>query len=275
VSVQNISPINFTGITAATSPAIGFDFVSSTALTTFTANLSAYTYHVSAAGTKIHCQKNFEMTFDVPSCRCNTCDSANIKWEIQSQLYYDSLRTNNVLTLHNDIAVNPSLKVSKLSAELIDFYWYTEGDCKKCNNNDFYWGNIINGTISDKGFVSQGTSVADDLGVPLNSSHQLDFISNNPAGDPLSADTYLNISLPPQTTLGCCTDCFRFCVRYTITFMQNGVCKTCSIVKCYETKRKHRKTGKQVPVNECGERNISNADVQSDLSSPALNRNKN
>jgi hypothetical protein len=57
--------------------------------------------------------------------------------------------------------------------------------------------------------------------------------------------------------------------------MQNGVCKTCSIVKCYETKRKHRKTGKQVPVNECGERNISNADVQSDLSSPALNRNKN
>jgi hypothetical protein len=211
----------------------------------------------------------------LPQCKCNTCDSANIKWEVQSQLYYDSAKTNNVLTLHNDITVNPLLKVVKLSTEVVDFYWYTEGDCKKCNNNDFYWGNIISGSIKDNGFVSQGTSVADENGVPLTSSHQLDFISNTPAGDGLSADTYLNISLPPQTQLSCCTDCFRFCIRYTITFMENGVCKTCSIVKCYETKRKHRKTGKQLQLNECGERVISKGDLQSDVSSPGLNKNNN
>lgn len=258
VTIQNITPPTFTGITATTSPAIGFDFVSATPLTSFTANLSAYTYHTSAAGSKIHCQKNFEMKFDVPSCKCNLCDEKNIGWEIQSELYYDSARTNNTLTLHNDVAVNPSLKVVKLSAELVDFYWYTEGDCKRCDKNDYNWGNIINGSIRDKGFESQGTSVADENGVPLVSSHQLDYISSSPTGSSLSADTYLNISLPPQTQLSCCTDCFRFCVRYTITFMENGVCKTCSIVKCYETKRKHRKTGRQQAINECGERIIYN-----------------
>lgn len=191
---------------------------------------------------------------NVPACRCNLCDEKNIGWEIQSEMYFDSLRSNNTLTLHNDIAVNPALKVIKLSTEIVDFYWYTEGDCKKCNNNDFYWGNIISGSIRNKGFESQGTSVADENGVPLTSSHQLDFISSSPKGSNLSADTYLNLSLPTQTQLSCCTDCFRFCVRYTITFMENGVCKTCSIVKCYETKRRHRKTGKlQLQVNECGE----------------------
>lgn len=197
---------------------------------------------------------------NVPACKCDLCDEKNIGWEIQSRMYYDSARTNNILTVYNDIVVNPSLKVVKLSAEVVDFYWYTEGDCKKCSNNDFYWGNIISGSINSRGFVSQGTSVADDNGVPLTSSHQLDFISSNPSGSSLNGGTYLNISLPPQTTLSCCTDCFRFCVRYTITFMENGICKTCSIVKCYETKRKHRKAGLQQwpPLNECGERVIIN-----------------
>jgi len=259
VVVQNITPAAFTGVTSTSSPAIGFDFVSATPLTSFTVNLSTYTYHLSAAGSKIHCQKNFEMTFDVPSCKCDLCDEKAIGWEIQNELYYDSAKTNNILTLHNNISVNPSLKVVKLSAEVIDFYWYTEGDCKKCNNNDFYWGNIINGSIEGSKLVNQGTSVADENGIPLTSSHQLDFISSNPSGTKLSSvNTYLNISLPPQTTLSCCIDCFRFCVRYTITFLENGVCKTCSIVKCYETKRQHRKTGKQLwlqtQLNECGEK---------------------
>jgi hypothetical protein len=205
----------------------------------------------------ITCQPGADTLIQLPSCKCNTCDEKNIGWEIQSQLYYDSTSTNNLLTLHNDIAVNPLLKVVKLSAEIVDFYWYTEGDCKKCNNNDFYWGNITSGSIKGNKFVPQGTSVADETGVPLTSSHQLDFISSSPTGTNLSADTWLNISLPPQTALSCCTDCFRFCVRYTITFMENGVCKTCSIVKCYETKRKHRKIFKkpflQLQINDCGE----------------------
>jgi hypothetical protein len=255
VLIQNVTPLSFTGITAAVSPAIGFEFVSATALTSFTANLSAYTYHLSAAGSKIYCQKNFEMTFDVPSCRCNLCDSSIAKWEIQSEIKYDSTATNNILTLHNDITFSP-YKVVKLSAEIVDFYWYTEGDCKKCNNNDYYFGNLVSGTISGSSFTNTGTSVAGPGGTPIPSSHQLDFIANTLAGANLNNDLYLNISLPPQTQLSCCTDCFRFCIRYTVTFMQGGVCKTCSIVKCYESKRKHRKVGKQININACGESGV-------------------
>lgn len=188
-------------------------------------------------------------------CRCNLCDSNVVKWEIQSEIKYDSTSTNNILTLRNDVSFSP-YKVVKLSTEIVDFYWYTEGDCKKCNTNDYYFGNIVSGTISGTSFTNAGTSVAGPGGTPIPSSHQLDFIANSLAGATLNNDTYLNISLPPQTQLSCCTDCFRFCIRYTVTFMDNGVCKTCSIVKCYESKRKHRKTELQQAINACGEPNI-------------------
>ena len=264
VLIQNITPLSFTGITAAVSPAISFEFVSATALTSFTANLAAYTYHLSAAGSKIYCQKNFEMTFDVPSCRCNLCDTSIAKWEIQSEIKYDSTATNNILTLHNDVSFGP-YKVVKLSTEIVDFYWYTEGDCKKCNTNDYYFGNLVSGNISGNNFTNAGTSVAGPGGTPIPSSHQIDFIANSLAGTPLSNDVYLNISLPPQTQLSCCTDCFRFCIRYTVTFMQNGVCKTCSIVKCYESKRKHRKVTFQQQINQCGEKLVIMGDVDTQL----------
>ena len=193
---------------------------------------------------------------DVPSCRCNLCDTSIAKWEIQSEIKYDSTATNNILTLHNDVSFSP-YNIVKLSTEIVDFYWYTEGDCKKCNTNDYYFGNLISGSISGTNFTNAGTSVAGPGGTPIPSSHQIDFIANSPAGTHLSNDVYLNISLPPQTQLSCCTDCFRFCIRYTVTFMQDGICKTCSIVKCYESKRKHRKVGQQQQqLNQCGEGGI-------------------
>ena len=252
VLIQNITPLSFTGITAAVSPAISFEFVSATAITSFTANLAAYTYHLSAAGSKIYCQKNFEMTFDVPSCSCNLCDTNIVKWGMQQQISYDSTKKNNTLTLSGNINFQP-YKVVKLTAEIVDFYWYTEGDCKKCNTNDFYFGNLTGGNIGGTNFTNAGTSVAGPLGTPIPSSHQLDFIANSLSGTTLNNNIALNISLPPQTVLNSCIDCFRFCIRYTATFMENGVCKTCSIVKCYESKRKHRQIELQLFMNQCGE----------------------
>lgn len=208
----------------------------------------------------------------LPIYKCDLCDKANSTWEIQSQIYYDSTSTNNILTLHNDISFGPH-KIVKLSAEVVDFYWFTEGDCKKCSSNDYYWGNLISGSIKSDKFT-QGVSAADADGIPLPSSHQLDFLSIDPAGANISSDVYLNLSLPPQTQLGCCTDCFRFCVRYTVTFMQDGVCKTCGITKCFETKRKHRKTMLQHATNQCGDKIIfNNGGLQE--TTPVLNKLKN
>jgi hypothetical protein len=188
----------------------------------------------------------------VPQCRCNLCDTNIVKWTLPTQISYSANQTNNIAALSGPISFGP-YPIVKLSTEIVDFYWYTEGDCKKCNTNDYYFGNLTGGSLT--GMVG-GTSVAGPLGTPIPSSHQLDFISPTLSGVTISNNINLNISLPPQTQLSCCTDCFRFCIRYTATFMQNGVCKTCSIVKCYETKRVHKKVGLQMypPLNDCGER---------------------
>jgi hypothetical protein len=188
---------------------------------------------------------------NLPCCKCNLCDQ--VQWQTPELIKYDtsSFRgTNNVMTLYGNINFGPQ-KIIKLSAEIVDFYWYTEGDCKKCNSNDYYFGNLVSGSAT--GLTA--SSVADESGVPLTSSHQIDFISPTLSGVTLNTPIALNISLPPQTQLSCCTDCFRFCIRYTATFMENGVCKTCTIVKCYESKRKHRKNGLQQwpQPNQCGD----------------------
>lgn len=187
----------------------------------------------------------------LPVCRCNTCDL--VQWQTPDLIKYDTnwiKGTNNQLTLYGNIGFGPQ-KIIKLSTEIVDFYWYTEGDCKKCNSNDYYFGNLISGSAA--GLTA--TSIADASGIPLSTSHQIDFVSPTLSGVSLNTPFALNISLPPQTQLSCCTDCFRFCIRYTATFMENGVCKTCTIVKCYETKRKHRKTGMQPKYlpNQCGD----------------------
>ncbi len=190
----------------------------------------------------------------VPSCRCDLCDSNVVKWTLPTQINYNTNQTNNIASLSGPLSFGP-YPIVKLSAEIVDFYWYTEGDCKKCNTNDYYFGNLVGGSI---GGMTGGTSVAGPGGTPIPTSHQLDFISPTLSGITLNNAFNLNISLPPQTQLSCCTDCFRFCIRYTATFMQNGVCKTCSIVKCYETKRVHKKVGLQMfpPLNDCGERGV-------------------
>jgi hypothetical protein len=198
-----------------------------------------------------------DLAYDTLNCRCNLCDTNIVKWTLPTQISYSANQTNNIASLSGPISFGP-YPIVKLSTEIVDFYWYTEGDCKKCNTNDYYFGNLVGGSLT--GMVG-GTSVAGPLGTPIPSSHQLDFISSTLSGVSLSNNINLNISLPPQTQLSCCTDCFRFCIRYTATFMQNGVCKTCSIVKCYETKRKHKQTEWQLQLNDCGERIIIKGDL--------------
>ena len=191
-------------------------------------------------------------------CRCNLCDTNIVKWTLPQQITYNLSLTNNVAALSGPIKFGP-YPIVKLSTEIVDFYWYTEGDCKKCNDKDFYFGNLISGGLSG---MEGGTSVAGPGGTPIPTSHQLDFISSSTAGVNLNGNINLFISVPPQTQLSCCTDCFRFCIRYTATFMQNGVCKTCSIVKCYESKRVHKKLFLEQAKNFCGEYIIKDLPIE-------------
>ena len=210
-----------------------------------------YTYTCATTGlTKINdCVDSVVM----PCCKCTLCDQ--VQWKLPQTITYDDgffNGTNNVMNLSGTLGFAP-YKVIKLSAEVVDFYWYIQGDCQKCNSNDYYYGNIKNGSLT----TYTGTGVAYD-GIPLLNSHQLDFVSPTLNGNTLNNPLSLNITLPPQTKLSCCTDCFRFCVRYTATFMDGEVCKTCSIVKCYETKRTHKNLDQIAypGITECGDQRV-------------------
>ena len=204
---------------------------------------------------------------NIPCCRCTTCDNIDFTlgqetaqfkpWGSKPWWFSD----NNYLYLTQPIVVGPpSIKVLQVKAEVVDFYWYVEGDCKKCNSNDYYWGNLITGNTNNTGFNPTGTSGTDDAGIPLPNSHEMDFISNSTSGATFNGNINLQLSLPPQTVLSCCKDCFRYCIRYTIVFKENGVCKTCTKVKCYEVKRQHRQSDIIMwpPLNDCGERPVIN-----------------
>lgn len=206
----------------------------------------------------------------IPICRCNLCDNITFNlgqettqfnpWSTSTFPFPLWFGDNNHLYITQPLVVGPaSIKVLQVKAEVADFYWYTEKeDCKKCDNNSYYWGNLISGNTNSAGFNPSGTSGTDDAGVPLPNSHEMQFISSTATGATFNGNIRLQMSVPPQTELSCCTDCFRFCIRYTIVFLENGVCKTCTKVKCYEVKRQHRPGIYQLypPPNECGDRGV-------------------
>ena len=203
----------------------------------------------------------------LPSCRCELCDQISINLGQESSQFtkwtapggpIEIKGNDNSLYLTQPLVVGPSsIKVLQVKTEVVDFYWYVEGDCKRCNNNTYNWGNIISGNTNSTGFNTNGTSGTDDVGIALPNSHEIDFLSTTTTGSTFNGNIRLRFSLPPQTELMCCKDCFRFCIRYTIVFMENGVCKTCTKVKCCEVKRQHRKIlnpilmGEQ--TSECGD----------------------
>ena len=102
-----------------------------------------------------------------------------------------------------------------------------------CNKDDQSFGNITGGT-----FGSWGNGV-----FPLYSSvtthHTINWFGATGTTIPMAGQTItLNISAPPFSTLSCCDDEIKFCIRYSFT---TADCQTCSYVKCYIVNRKHNK----------------------------------
>ena len=162
------------------------------------------------------------------------------------------LGDNNTLYLTQPLTIN-NFPIILLKAEIVYFRWFVEKDCKKCNSDFRQWGNLTSGTVTDSDFTTNGQHRSDEYGVVLNNSHELWWKtpSDNPAS--FSGNVKLNISLPPQTELNCCKDCFKFCVRYTFTMMIEDECVSCSSIQCYKAYRQHKKLLTQYPpVDDCG-----------------------
>jgi hypothetical protein len=188
-------------------------------------------------------------------CTCHDCDS--LRWNLRNPIVTTqsglSPNLNNTAFLTQGITVSP-FSVINVKAEIVNFNWYSQfSDCKKCNTNDYYWGNLTTGTLNNPGFNPNGISPGIPGGTVFPDSHELHWVTSNNQPVALSGTINLNISLPPQTQLSCCTDCFRFCIRYSVTFIDDGFCKTCSMIKCYELIRKHQPNLPTQNLNDCGE----------------------
>lgn len=175
----------------------------------------------------------------VIQCTCNYCDL--IKWEFsKDKITATTQLTNNSISLSTTITA-PAVNIKSFKAELISFTHVSVNgteECFSCNKDSQTFGNFSSGT-----FTSAGWGALNGLFpvIPAgggNTHHTLSWFSLSPPVTALSGSQIdLNISAPPFSTLACCDDVIRFCIRYSFT---NADCQTCSFVKCYQITRKHK-----------------------------------
>ncbi|MBL7701749.1 MAG: hypothetical protein JNM14_05835 [Ferruginibacter sp.] len=222
VVVQNILPASITSYTSSTSAPISFDFVSAVPLTSFTAKLTAYSYHLSASGSKIHCQKNFEITFDVPPCSCNICESVKLNFGQETKA-----QQNNYVTIQQPLSTvlmpgNSMLPIKSISAEIVYFdIIKSDSNCYKCEKDSRNFGKFSTVTLANNSFSSTGTLPGGEV----------IFNTNNPQA---LTNTNMNFTVTAPDLLKCCTDKINVCIWYTIT---TADCKTCNAYRCYEISR--------------------------------------
>jgi hypothetical protein len=160
---------------------------------------------------------------------------------------------NNSIYLSQKVQIYGQ-QIFMIRAEIVYFRWYSnQPDCKRCTNNDYSWGNLISGTVNDIDFNANGFSQTDEDGKLLSNSRQLDWTTKDPK-TPAEFDGNINlrISLPAQTELACCTDCFRIQIRYSIVFKVGNDCIYCNTTKCYQITRQHRALNATI-MNNCGD----------------------
>jgi hypothetical protein len=175
----------------------------------------------------------------VKQCTCNYCDL--IKWEFSKDKITATIQlTNNSINLSTTITA-PTVNIKSFKAELISFIHLSANgteECFSCNKDSHTFGNFSSGTFTSSGW---GTLSGLFPVIPSgggNTHHTLSWFSMSPPVTALAGSKIdLNISAPPFSTLDCCDDLIRFCIRYSFT---NADCQTCSFVKCYQVTRKHK-----------------------------------
>jgi hypothetical protein len=175
----------------------------------------------------------------VKPCICNYCD--NIIWKFgDDKVTATTQLTNNNINVATTIT-SPNVLIKNFKAELISFIHVSANgteECFGCNKDSQTFGNFTSGTFTSTAWgVQNGLFPVIPAGGG-NTHHTLSWFSLSPPTTQLAgAQINLNISAPPFSTLACCDDVIRFCIRYSFT---NSECQTCSFVKCYQVTRKHR-----------------------------------
>ena len=168
----------------------------------------------------------------------------------------DTIQDNNTLYLTQPVQISPN-KIVMLKASIIYFYWNASDECKQCNDRYHDCGNFTGGMATDPSFTSSGTApTVQGEGLLIN-CHDLFWTpvtSSEPAR--FKGDLNLLISLPRQTENSSCSDDFNFCIRYTITFMDKGVARFCSVVQPYSYNRQHK--GMTTSLQEDEENKLGN-----------------
>ncbi len=166
---------------------------------------------------------------NIPCCNCTFCDQYK-EWRTREETITANNSAPFIINLSTSF-ISPSLSIISFKAELVSIIHDGKEECFGCNKDQQTFGNFTGGT-----FGSWGSGV-----FPLSGSttthHTLSWFGLPGSSINLNG-TALNVSftVPPFSSLSCCDDEIRFCIRYSFTDKE---CRTCSFVKCYSVKRKH------------------------------------
>jgi len=198
-------------------------------------------YGVCASGIGAAAQASGSATPDtlvtLPLCPCTYCDKFK-QWNFEK----DSVTTisspataahppSYVVNVGTTIS-GPMVNIKSFKAELISFIHNGKEECFGCNKDAQTFGNFTGGTFGSWGnglFPLSGANTT---------HHTLSWFGASGATIPLAGQAInLQFTAPPFSTLSCCDDEIKFCIRYSFT---NADCQTCSYIKCYTVTRKHK-----------------------------------
>jgi len=154
---------------------------------------------------------------------CDVCNSKNIKINILPRYSIIFNNDSSFMLFQNiNVNTNPVKPIKSIRSEISYFEFFPANEnCLPCNKNSGTFGNINSGNILST------------IGDGADTHSMLFAFSNTTARPPSTYPVKLNISLPPLPLANGCDGLLKFCIRYTITFVD---CTVCSKVICYEKK---------------------------------------
>ncbi|MCH7964311.1 MAG: hypothetical protein IH852_10295 [Bacteroidetes bacterium] len=169
-----------------------------------------------------HDSKTTEYVNELPACTC--CGGFTREVDLFS---YDS---TGFLTTNITAGPNPIIKVT---AELVYFSVIRGNpDCNTCVKESEQWGNFC-AADNIPGFDAPVFTTLPGLS---QCSREVTWLSTSTDGSDLSMGAELNMQtgFPPASTLWCCPDTIRLCIRISFT---DNLCVTCDTLVCITIER--------------------------------------
>lgn len=154
------------------------------------------------------------------NCPNRNCCEGFLKNFQEVNIIKDS--SNNINFTAN--IISGPLPIKKVTAEMVYFYQsWGDTNCAKCVNNNNLMGNFTGGT-----FGSFGSGTLNSPPFASTYSREITFTS---AGQYMTTaqSINLNLALPAPSSLSCCGDTIRLCIRFSFT---DTACITCDTIIC-------------------------------------------